>query len=638
MIAFLPEIYPDECFFSVCSRYHDRLAYTSGFSTSRDLFGVHRIKVALDLPTYLGAFCKLVPFRSYTIDQLIENHTLFPIYSAFISSRRAAALRRNMIDRSGGAIYGSVGCLTHRLRAQFLRFCPECVQEDRRKWGETYWHRIHNVRGAEVCPVHGALVVDSRVPISRPLSDSYVSAEKAIGNNCPPSYKPENPTYYALARGLDWLLQQRNLSCDPEVKFNRYVRLMHEKGFATYAGTIHITKLEKAFQDFSGNDLLHSLECDLNCQSTWLSRIADRKRAPTQPPFHHLLVLNFLGCSVAEFFSLPSDPIPPFGPPPWPCLNRAAKHFGKLIVTKCQITMATDGTSRALGKFACTCGFVYCRLANKMSGPIRYHRVPAYGHVWHAKFRKLRLENRGLREMALELGVGLHIVKATIKKLNEPKNQRPLKTKKIPRRIIMVCRRRWLAAKKENRTFCRSELRNVTGRKVYLILVDNDRQWYELNSPPRRKTRGKGRSINWPERDRQLATQVESAAQEFINAPGRPVRSSATAIARKLGILTVLHKRPYLLPLTETAISSVAETIEDFAIRRIAWAAESYKAEGLELRLSLLLARAAVSTKISEKPKVAAVINGLMNNPFTGRKRTSRLRIDPFSTFTREAV
>src|SRR5438067_586353 len=100
MISFFPELYPDECFFSACSRYHEKLAYTSGFSTSRDLFGVQRIKVALDLPTYLGAFCNFVPFRYYTIDQLIENHTHFPIYSAFLSSRRAAALRRNMIDRA----------------------------------------------------------------------------------------------------------------------------------------------------------------------------------------------------------------------------------------------------------------------------------------------------------------------------------------------------------------------------------------------------------------------------------------------------------------------------------------------------------------------------------------------------------
>ena len=125
-------------------------------------------------------------------------------------------------------------------------------------------------------------------------------------------------------------------------------------------------------------------------------------------------------------------------------------------------------------------------------------------------------------------------------------------------------------------------------------------------------------------------TQVDPTAQEFINAPGRPVRASATAIARRLGILEVLHKRQNLLPSTETAILTVAETVEDYAIRRIAWAAESYRAEGFDLRLSLLLARAAVSRKISEKPKVAAVINDLIPNSIPSRKRYSRHRIEPF--------
>jgi hypothetical protein len=101
MSAFFPEIYPDELFFSICSRYHERLGYKSRHSTGRDLFESERIKVAIDLPYRLGRFCESLPINNaYTTDRLINENTLYPIFSAFLSQERSEFLRNDMIRRS----------------------------------------------------------------------------------------------------------------------------------------------------------------------------------------------------------------------------------------------------------------------------------------------------------------------------------------------------------------------------------------------------------------------------------------------------------------------------------------------------------------------------------------------------------
>jgi hypothetical protein len=98
----------------------------------------------------------------------------------------------------------------------------------------------------------------------------------------------------------------------------------------------------------------------------------------------------------------------------------------------------------------------------------------------------------------------------------------------------------------------------------------------------------------------------------MIKNPGRPVRASATAIARALGVLEVIHKRSHLLPLTIAAISDVAESFEDYAIRRILYAADCYKKEQINARPHQLQTRAAVSNRMWKTPKIKEAVETIM--------------------------
>lgn len=239
MLGIFPDPYPDELLLSVCSRYHDRLGYRSRESTGWDLLGASRAKVAVDLPSNIDRLVALLPpYHRYTADRIIQENTLYPIYAPFISKERALFLREDMKGCRGGAIHGRAGVLTSKLSTEYLRFCPLCVAEDRKEWRETYWHRLHQVPGVEVCPVHLTFLESSEVPARKVRNrEVYVAAERVARTVSARPLNPSAPDHITLiriAQDAAWLLDREGLTSEPHVMRNRYLRLLFEKKLATY--------------------------------------------------------------------------------------------------------------------------------------------------------------------------------------------------------------------------------------------------------------------------------------------------------------------------------------------------------------------------------------------------------------------
>src|SRR5262249_1104959 len=139
--------------------------YSSGNALLRELFGTRSFKAIVDLPSHLGRLISaLQPETSYTVDGLIDDHTLLPFYGSFLPSERLRCLRYDMCGDNGSGVHmraGIVGCPIP-LPAWF-RFCPLCIDEDRKHFGECYWHRVHQIPGVEVCPVHEVFLQNSSV-------------------------------------------------------------------------------------------------------------------------------------------------------------------------------------------------------------------------------------------------------------------------------------------------------------------------------------------------------------------------------------------------------------------------------------------------------------------------------------------
>ncbi len=122
---------------------------------------------------------KMAIEKMYPLDKLVLQHTMYPQYARFIpASQKKTALYR----------LGNDFCDAHHLFAilprsekeQYLKFCPICAKEDRQNYGETYWHRKHQIRNIMICPRHHCYLEDSSIPAKSELSFTLFPAEIAV--------------------------------------------------------------------------------------------------------------------------------------------------------------------------------------------------------------------------------------------------------------------------------------------------------------------------------------------------------------------------------------------------------------------------------------------------------------------------
>jgi len=594
----LPGPYPDELLYSVCARYCDRMQYPSKRSAVRELFGTENVIATVGLPSHIDDFvAALPPGHHYTADLLIDNHTLLPFYGPFLPPERLGHLREDMRGRNGPAIHMRAGIMaSHVSPPEWLRLCPHCIEEDRRKVGECYWHRVHQVPGVEVCPVHEVCLYYSDVCAQNVKTRyEFVPAERAAQWLHQPDL-PDSPNEILLkiAHDVHWLLSSRGLSQGLEALNARYREMLSALGLASYRGRVNAGALLERFRSYYSSSLLHLLQCQLDERvgDNWLLRLIRTPRN-AQHPLHHLLLIYFLGHIAQTFFSLPIER-KPFGEGPWPCLNPACNHYRQYRIRECQVVHSKYVNGRPIGIFSCDCGFVYSRTGPDTSSEdwFKLSRVKTFGCVWETRLCMLwEDEEVSLRGIAHQLEVDPLTVKRHATRLGlvfprpvckclplkETLHLHPHATQLPEPATLEAYQVTWLSAMQEDPSAEMKELRNkIPG--VYIWLYRNDGIWLSEHTPQGQK-KGKQQSccLDWEKRDMQLAEEVKGAVLRLKNLPGRPVHVTVSAIGREIGRLALLQQHLDRLPRTAKALDELIETRESFAVRRVRWVAEQYR-------------------------------------------------------------
>ncbi|MEW5993085.1 MAG: TnsD family Tn7-like transposition protein [Candidatus Zixiibacteriota bacterium] len=91
------------------------------------------------------------------------------------------------------------------------------------------------------------------------------------------------------------------------------------------------------------------------------------------------------------------------------------------------------------------------------------------------------------------------------------------------------------------------------------------------------------RELDWGALDRQTAAAVRECAEK-IRAARPPKRVSAAEIQRRLGKPGWITRRQRKLPVTVQALLAVCETVEQFQLRRVAWAVAELVERGFPVR------------------------------------------------------
>lgn len=623
MLEYFPDPHPDELLYSIWARYSDHVHFSAKTDALWELFGRRGIIPIVDLPGRIQCFVDRLPEgHCYDADFFIDNHTNFPYFQAVLPNERRKIARREMILGIGKSIHGLAGSNTKILPPVWLRFCPKCVQEDRGKFGECYWHRLHQLPGVEVCPLHEMLLENStmRARSGSMTSLGLVSAERALKEALPSrtSTFPNFDILLHIAQESAYLLEHPHLTLDLVMLKQKYRAILANRGFLTWRGRIRVYDIFQAFEEYYSQELLSPFQCNLKLQGEnlnrqWLGKILALSESSFSLVFHplyHILTIRFLGFTLETILSQEIAPFGPFGAGPWPCLNPVCEYFQQRVISSYRMPETHRKKGIIVGSFSCQCGYTYSRSSPDSSpdGAFRKGRVLSYGPVWDAKFRELWQDPTvRMRKMAPILGISRDSLASHARRLHlpVPRNAPSAMTEE---EILPPSRgkdREWY--RQQWSTLVENSPGETAGALVHKAkgvrtwLKRHDLEWYNANRPASIKdTRKQSHSKpfqtgeHWRKfqgRDALLATAVREVYNKLVLEQGPLERISKRRICREIPELRSIPT-PKGAPLTTQALKEVTETHEAFALRRIDWYLHQYVEERVSPSKNAIIERA----------------------------------------------
>ncbi len=395
MLGYFPEIYPDELLYSALARQRERLRHPSALATGREFFADAYARAAVDLPAYLSAFVSRLPNgHPHTVDSLIDRHTMFPFYSHFLPPKRVATVRRLMQASDARAIRRRVPALMASPRRDLLRYCSRCVVNDRAWFGETYWHRSHQLPGIDTCPTHANWLVE--VPGAQVFEEAasvYRTAETMVPLDVSDVGVAtcDDRVRLQLANDACWLLINPSNGNEQPMFGRRFTELLTDRSLMLSRGRVNARSLLRRFRAEIPHAVLESLGAMPSDRNTsWLLRIVRCTTSP-QHPIRYMLLMAFLGCDAATFFASPQA-FRPLNGGPLPCRNPASGHAGEHCAWLSGELGEKAATQREREReIRCDCGFAYVASDDDSDDSRRPYRIIETGQAWDRLFSELYL-------------------------------------------------------------------------------------------------------------------------------------------------------------------------------------------------------------------------------------------------------
>lgn len=613
MLGTFPDPWPDELLYSVFARYGDRVAYRQAGAVLSDLFGSTLVVATTPFASHLAHLACCLPHNcSYSAEQLLMEHTLLGFYAPFLPADRQACLKADLLETRGPLSHGRAGIRASTVPSPArLQYCPDCSRDDIVRYGEPYWHRIHQVPGVLVCHRHHCWLKRSQVPARGAESrHEFVSAQRALTEvpaSCALSASPAHESLIEIAQEVAWVLGKRPETIPGlETLHESYRTALAQANLVTAQGSVRQDHLQALIVQRLGPALLRLLRCSFSSDQTdtWVMRLL---RRPTRAhhPLHHLLLQRALGLTMKSAAKGQASvmSLAPFGDGPWPCLNAASRHHGQAVIETCLMTSVASWRKKPAATFPCSCGMVYtcAKPLDLRSRVDRQVRIQAYGQLWESTLERLWTDpDRSVNEIAHLLHVDPLTVKRHAVRLGLPlvrigrigtrrlSLKHPLRASPTYRVLPQERsrrRKRWVDLLHRYAGETRTQLRR-RDPGTYAWLYRHDRTWLTGHLPvaTSRATRNPRPSarVDWQHRDRTLAQHIERVVPllRHPDTDGHLRRLSSARVGRQTGHLAMIQQHLDKLPRTASALARHVETREQFAIRRIAWAVATLREAG----------------------------------------------------------
>ena len=636
---------PDEVLLHYLTRYYRLFRFPNADIFRQMLFTSRHTNLAVDLPMHIDLLLESMPNNhpAFTASSIIQNHTMYPYYCTYLPNHRRKILQQKMQSSENHNLHLYSGITASKVKTPtWFRHCLECAKVDRDQFGETFWHRLHQLPGVLVCPIHQTPLIETKEPIRHTVRNYELHTagfviQSSLGTKIPiaPVYLPY---LIRLATNSKWLLNHPPANVSPDWIRNQYLERIKPLGLVSYSGRIRIAKLLPAIQAHFPKGLLNLLNCPISDGTqNWVINLLRPSQKSTHP-LYHLLLLDFFQISIAEFFQT-NFTFRPFGAKPWPCLNTVCSFYKKEIIENCVVTISLD-SRRPVGEFCCPyCQFTYSRLGPDTSTYARQTRtrIINFGEKWEEKLRKLWCdESTSLRELSRVLGVASRTIKRQIVRLNLPMRRNGNRGGVIPKikekelttystDFHNKRREQWLNLQVSNPELTVTQLRNLDSR-LFTWLYRHDTEWLNANKPVTISNSVlENYRINWPARDLLITAACLHALITILTNKQKVIQHSKTAIANKTLYVHYIFKNSNKLPCTTQFLTRANEERISFAIRRI-WHTVNHS----DLDQEWQLIRQAGLNRVQKEPRIQQMMQEAflwLNNSICAPKKSLDPRV-----------
>lgn len=555
MTVFVPVPYEDELLYSQCIRYLSEFPLVGRTKILRDMFGV-TVDLLPFMARNLHAFAEHTGrATSMTKEDVFWGHSMYPFLCAYLPEKALAdAIEYAYYGAGLGRLPWLAGAV---LPPKVLRWCPDCVAEDRdcADCGEAYWRRAHQIPGVWQCEKHGCDLVDSE--ISRVASwNSQIPAEIVI---------PANVQSFRKVRrcsSMEGMLRARLVSLLSRREFEQRPEHPNFREAAARAGFGPVTKIDypRLYEAFSQywEGILDRVEARSKVMGMpWLRAHVNSKETICNPVTREMLDIFFRDRFGLDANEMPSFERPTRGQPTaFHCPNPYADHGVRTPVKR---ILRYEYAPGVVG-LSCTCGFtakVSEELVGKVIGMADIIRVTTYGPSWKKHCLKLRAEGKSDSEIAVEIGINR-------------------------RQVNLLCRERksmYLPVSPEERDIYRAEWTAILERiapgppslatkgngALYARMLNQDREWFHemMNAYRQRYSHFRDQEL-WPVRDEQY-TEALIAAAARLQKLRKTDQLTVRELLHEAGISRKRLSKPSRVPRTLATLARLTEMAQQSA-------------------------------------------------------------------------
>lgn len=295
MIYLNARLYEDELVYSWFARCWIKSGYINFSDFLKELYGT-RGKSSIEFLKKLAPDAETAVAKNISKERLIWEHTMFPQYARFISKENRDSAFNSLLN--GDNDYSRLLCVIrgNQGKEKYLRYCPDCANEDRLKLGETFWHRKHQIQGCTVCQKHKCKLFDTEIKNKDTNSNLLHAAEEIVPRNAEADYNISEIEYKVSC----YLTELFNAEItDVEVTLGSFLKSkMENTKYAVQRGNFFDVKM--LFDDYI--KFYDELENDNPIQELrQLKQILSNNRISF---YSAALIAFFLGISVDDLVSM----------------------------------------------------------------------------------------------------------------------------------------------------------------------------------------------------------------------------------------------------------------------------------------------------------------------------------------------